>query len=88
MLIVFLLFIFHVNHSYAQILPDDQEYLRQQQRTNQLREQLETLPTIKLQPAQAESAYIPDGESPCSKIHRVALVGELSEKFQWAVNAA
>lgn len=88
LLIVFLLFIFHANHSYAQILPDDQEYLRQQQRTNQLREQLETLPTIQLQPVQTESAHIPEAESPCSKIHRVALVGELSEKFQWTVNAA
>ena len=88
LLIVFLLFTFHVNLSYAQILPDDQEYLRQQQRANQLREQLEPSPTIQLHPVQTESVRIPESESPCSIIQRVALVGELSEKFQWALNAA
>ena len=64
------------------------ELIRQQQRDDVLRQQLESRPEVRLQGASApEKAQLPLSESPCFTIERIRLVGEGSADFQWALNA-
>lgn len=74
----------------AQQLPaPDQELLRQQERERALREQLETRPDARLQEApMAAPERLPQDETPCFVIDRIALAGDQAERFQWALAAA
>jgi len=69
-----------------------QETLRQQARQRALREQLEPLPNVRLEagaPAADGPSVIPaEAESPCFSIGRIELKGELSSRFQWALDQA
>ncbi|MDR2241081.1 MAG: ShlB/FhaC/HecB family hemolysin secretion/activation protein [Zoogloeaceae bacterium] len=67
-----------------------QELLRQQERERALRQQQEQTPDVRLQgsrPAE-KLGRLPLEESPCFDIRRITLEGELSEQFQWALDAA
>ncbi len=76
----------------AQTPPADgaaQELLRQQERERILRQQQESKPDVRLeQPATAEEARLPTGESPCFRMDRITLTGDAAERFQWALGAA
>lgn len=77
----------------------NQEVLRQQQRDQQRREQQQRQPDLRLpeiqlgdgtteqKPALADGR-LPIDESPCFAIHTLSLEGELSQRFQWAIDAA
>ncbi|MFA9441879.1 ShlB/FhaC/HecB family hemolysin secretion/activation protein, partial [Uliginosibacterium sp. sgz301328] len=68
---------------------DAREQQLQQERERALREQQEQRPDVRLQPAaSASDIRIPASESPCFRIDRVELVGDASEAFQWAIEAA
>lgn len=61
---------------------DQTQLLRQQERATQLRQQLEPKPDVRLPPSVAtQITRLPADESPCFVIHRIALVGEMSERF-------
>lgn len=66
-----------------------QELLRQQERERQLREQQERTPDARLpwgKPAVA--TRLPQDESPCFPIRKIALDGQWSKNFEWALAAA
>lgn len=79
---------------YAQGLPaatqNAQELQRQQQREQELRQKLQVQPDIRLPvpDEEASQSRLPVEETPCFKIERISLKGELSERFQWALTAA
>jgi hemolysin activation/secretion protein len=81
-----------VSIAQAQTTPADsaaQELLRQQERQRVLRQQQEARPDVRLErPVAADETRLPEGESPCFRIDRIALVGEAAERFQWALTAA
>ncbi len=71
------------------INPGDQQQLRQQEREMQLRRQLEPVPEVR--PQQAEAVPIPRlpaEESPCFVVNRIALEGELAGQFASLLSAA
>lgn len=69
---------------------DAQEQARQQERERALREAQERTPDVRLEPSTATdmAAYLPVAEQPCFPIEHIALEGEASEDFQWALRAA
>lgn len=76
--------------SAAQAAGPEEELLRQQERERVLREQLESRPDVRLQAAPVAEGVdrLPAKESPCFAINDIRLIGEASEKFQWALRAA
>lgn len=62
------------------------ELLRQQQRLKAEQDRLQSAPDVRLdnKPVQ-EALTLPLDETPCFKIDRLALQGELSEQFQWVL---
>jgi hemolysin activation/secretion protein len=65
------------------------EQLRQRERERALREQQEGAVDSRLQgPQGADPGRLPEAESPCFRIDRLALAGERSADFQWALDAA
>ena len=75
------------------VLPADaasQEFLRQQERERILRQQLEQMPDVRLErpKAPADLGRLPIAESPCFNIERLALEGDSSDQFQWALSTA
>ncbi|MBB4223868.1 hemolysin activation/secretion protein [Variovorax guangxiensis] len=65
------------------------EQLRQHERERVLREQQEKSVDSHLQQAaQKDPSHLPEAESPCFRIDRLALSGERSEQFQWVLDAA
>lgn len=61
---------------------DEMQLLRQQERAAQLRQQLESKPDVRLpQWVATQTTRLPLAESPCFMIHRIVLVGEMSEHF-------
>ena len=76
--------------SAAQAAGPEEELLRQQERERVLRDQLESRPDVRLQaaPVGEGAERLPAKESPCFAINDVRLIGEASEKFQWALRAA
>lgn len=72
----------------AQVVSPEQELLRQQERERALREQQESAPDVRLQPATEDLGHLPADESPCFTINRIALQGDLAERFRWALAAA
>lgn len=68
----------------------EEELLRQRERDRVLRDQLEARPDVRLeaQPQEEGPANLPREETPCFRIDRIELVGELAERFQWALQAA
>lgn len=76
--------------SAVQAAGPEEELLRQRERERVLRDQLESRPDVRLQAAPvAEGAdRLPVKESPCFAINDIRLIGEASEKFQWALRAA
>ena len=64
------------------------EEQRQQERERVLREQQERTVDDRPKPAVIESQTLPEGESPCFRIDRLVLSGELAENFQWALDSA
>lgn len=68
----------------------NQEFLRQQERERNLRQQQEQRPDVRLQPVPGvvASNLLPLDESPCFTIERIMLEGDAAEKFQWALAAA
>jgi hemolysin activation/secretion protein len=72
--------------SFAANIPD-QELLRQQERERALRRSQEQIPDVRLEqaPVPAESTRIPDRETPCFTVSRIALVGDSAERFQFAL---
>ncbi len=64
------------------------EEQRQQERERALREQQERSVDARLPREQAAQAQrLPGAETPCFRIDRIVLGGELSESFQWALAA-
>ncbi|WP_092259081.1 ShlB/FhaC/HecB family hemolysin secretion/activation protein [Pseudomonas sp. NFACC13-1] len=76
--------------SAAQAAGPEEELLRQQERERVLRDQLESRPDVRLQaaPVGEGAERLPAKESPCFAINDIRLIGEASEKFQWALRAA
>lgn len=74
----------------AQAAGPEEELLRQRERERVLRDQLESRPDVRLQaaPVTEGAERLPDKESPCFAIDDIRLIGEASEKFQWALRAA
>lgn len=74
----------------AQVGPDAQERLRQQERARVLREQQEPTPDVRLQGAPgAVSERLPSIDaSPCFPIWDIVLDGEDVHRFGWALKAA
>lgn len=64
------------------------EELRQQERERALREQQERTTDERLKPAIIDAQTLPQGETPCFRIDRLVLTGELAEDFQWALESA
>ena len=65
------------------------EELRQQEREKALRAAQEKDVDVRLPSgATTESRRLPETESPCFRIDHLVLAGELSESFQWALQAA
>ena len=66
-----------------------QEWLREQQRTRMLREQLEHRPDVRLQQPTLPSAYrLHFDQAPCFVIDHIVLDGDSGARFQWALAAA
>jgi hemolysin activation/secretion protein len=91
----FVLFALNLSVNAAEITPADanaQEQIRQQERLRQLRQQQEIKPDARDAEAQLKNAttvvndVIPPSESPCFTIKQIQLVGELSNKFQFALD--
>ncbi|MGL4667125.1 MAG: ShlB/FhaC/HecB family hemolysin secretion/activation protein, partial [Saezia sp.] len=81
------------SHAHAQgRLPDfsTAELLLQQQRDRELREHMESAPSVQLDASQQEAPPTPRllEETPCFTLETIELTGEMSEKFQWALRAA
>ncbi|SDA96620.1 Hemolysin activation/secretion protein [Pseudomonas sp. NFACC15-1] len=76
--------------SAAQAAGPEEELLRQQERERVLRDQLESRPDVRLQSAPVDegAGRLPVKETPCFAINDIRLIGEASEKFQWALRAA
>ncbi|MDA7416438.1 ShlB/FhaC/HecB family hemolysin secretion/activation protein [Xenophilus arseniciresistens] len=65
------------------------EEIRQQERERALREQQERSVDARLQrQGPASTQRLPDAETPCFRIDRITLGGELAGEFQWALQAA
>lgn len=67
---------------------DAREQLRQQERTRALKEQNTPQADVRLQMPDAALPGYPTEENPCFTIHHLALQGEASEQFQWALASA
>ncbi|MFP1818303.1 ShlB/FhaC/HecB family hemolysin secretion/activation protein [Lonsdalea quercina] len=67
---------------------DAREQLRQQERTRALREQNTPQADVRLQMPDAALPGYPTEENPCFTLHHLALQGEASEQFQWALASA
>ncbi|SEA67304.1 Hemolysin activation/secretion protein [Lonsdalea quercina] len=67
---------------------DAREQLRQQERTRALREQNTPQADVRLQTPDAALPGYPTEENPCFTLHYLALQGEASEQFQWALASA
>nr|WP_088958681.1 ShlB/FhaC/HecB family hemolysin secretion/activation protein [Variovorax sp. HW608] len=64
------------------------EEQRQQERERALREQQERSVDARLQrPPAEETRRLPEDETPCFRIDRIVLTGELADEFQWALDA-
>ena len=63
--------------AWAQTVSPEQELLRQQERERLLREQQESTPDVRLQPATEDLGHLPVEESPCFTINAIALQGIL-----------
>ncbi len=73
----------------AAIDPGDQQLLRQQERESQLRRRLEPDAEVRLKSAETPPApRLPANESPCFMITRIALAGEMAERFADLIDAA
>lgn len=73
--------------AYAQV-PSD-EFIRQQERERQLRQQLEKAPDVRLPgDRRREIGQLPRNESPCFPIQAIELVGDAADRFQWALPLA
>lgn len=78
---------FCISSAYAQSLAAD-ELLRQQERERQLRLQQEQTPDVRLQvPVAPTLTLLPDNESPCFRIDRIALVGDAADRFQFGLQS-
>lgn len=67
---------------------DAREQLRQQERTRALREQNTPQADVRLQTPDSALPGYPTEENPCFTLHHLALQGEASEQFQWALASA
>lgn len=68
--------------------PSD-EFIRQQERERQLRQQLEKAPDVRLPgDRRREIGQLPRNESPCFPIQAIELVGDAADRFQWALPLA
>ncbi len=68
---------------------DGSQLLRQQERESQLRKRLEPVPDVRLPPAAATpTPRLPADESPCFRIDRIVLDGEMAGRFADLVDAA
>lgn len=64
------------------------EFILQQQREDELRQQMQPQSEVRLQQEQQllpEQTRIPELETPCFMIDRILLEGELANRFQWAL---
>ncbi|MEY4653450.1 MAG: hypothetical protein RI884_2031 [Pseudomonadota bacterium] len=70
--------------------PGSHEWLRQQERERQLRQQQRTVPDVRLGPGpQAIGGQrLPTDEAPCFIVTRIVLEGEAADEFSWALPAA
>lgn len=65
------------------------EFIRQQERERQLRQQLEKAPDVRLpDKAELENARFSGSESPCFTIRTIELAGDAADRFQWALSFA
>ncbi len=67
--------------------PNDQEFIRQQERERLLRQQQESTPDVRLQQETETQELFPEGETPCFPINQIELTGEDAEDFQWALES-
>jgi hemolysin activation/secretion protein len=69
--------------------PFSQERLLQQERERVLRKQHEPSPDVRLeQPGSRLATRLPVEETPCFPIHRIELIGDSANRFQWSLKAA
>ncbi len=69
--------------------PNDESLLRQQQRDEQLRRQLERHPEVHLQTeSPASPVLLPHQETPCLVIRRIVLRGDEVNRWTWLLDAA
>ena len=68
---------------------DADEINRQQERLRSLRQQQELKPDVRLETPQPQKSttLLTTNESPCFTIQHIALIGELSDHFQWLLAA-
>ena len=81
--------LFYTSSAFAQSFAAD-ELLSQQERERQLRLQQEQTPDVRLQapaPAKPAEVLLPENESPCFSIERIALVGDAADRFQFALQS-
>lgn len=71
----------------AQVSPNAQELLRQQERERALRESQERAPDVRMESPTAALETLPADESPCFRIESVLLAGESAHIFRWALEA-
>lgn len=64
------------------------EELRQQDRERALRERQERTVDDRREPAVIDAQTLPQDETPCFRIDRLVLSGELADDFQWALESA
>ncbi|GGD48388.1 ShlB/FhaC/HecB family hemolysin secretion/activation protein [Pseudoxanthomonas indica] len=72
----------------AQVGPDAQELLRQQERERALREQQKQSPDVRLESPTSAFESLPAGRSPCFRIDAIRLEGEDADHFRWALESA
>lgn len=77
------------SHAATPIPDGNDELLRQQQRQQALRQQLEASPDVRLEEAKPlEAGRLPKNETPCFTINHLILKGDQAERFQWALKFA
>lgn len=64
------------------------ELRRQQERERALREQMEQQPDVRRDTSVGPFERLPENESPCFRIDRIALEGEGARPFRWALRSA
>lgn len=72
----------------AQNILGDQEIIRQQEREREIRQQMESTPSIQLTTPETAVAKLPMEEKPCSIIKKIIFQGQLHQRFNKFIASA